>query len=100
MSHEQIFKLAAAFYWWLSAGERDEKIKWMLQKSAVASRDWNRMSNPFQFTKAEKEMMKDDWKKPKRKIKEKRVYNKNNFRNPTVSSRNKKKFSHDLMEFL
>ena len=102
MFHEQIFKLTAAFYWWLSAGERDNKSKMIAskEKSAVASRDWNRMSNPFQFTKVEKEMMKDDWKKPKKKSNKNRAYNKNNFRKPTVSSRNKKKFSHDLMEFL
>ena len=98
MSHEQIFKLTAAFYYWLSAGERDNKNK--INASVVASRDWSRMSNPFQFTKVEKEMMKDDWKKPKKKSKEHKAYNKNNFRKPTVSSRNKKKFSHDLLEFL
>ena len=59
------------------------------------------MLNPFQFTKEEREMMKDDWKRTKKsRTKEKRVYAPNNFRKPTVSSRNKKKFSHDLMEFL
>ena len=47
-------------------------------------------------------MMKDDWKKTKKsKTKEKkRAYDRNNFRKPTVSSRNKKKISDDLMEFL
>ena len=59
------------------------------------------MLNPFQLTKEEREMMKDDWKKTKKsKTKEKRAYDRNNFRKPTVSSRNKKKISDDLMDFL
>ena len=46
-------------------------------------------------------MMKDDWKRTKKsRTKEKRAYDRNNFRKPTVSSRNKKKISDELMDFL
>ena len=60
------------------------------------------MSNPFQLTEEEREMMKDSWKKKKKKtkFKERKVHDKNNFRKSTVSSRNKKKISDDLLEFL
>lgn len=59
------------------------------------------MLNPFKFTKEEKEMMKEDWKKTKKpRAKIKKSYDRNNFLKPTVSSQNKKKISDEVLDFL
>ena len=63
------------------------------------------MENPYRLTAEEQNMMKEDWKKPRKKKKagqgarrgeeSEKIHQK-----PTVSSRHKQKVSEDLLQFL
>ena len=64
------------------------------------------MENPFKLTTEEREMMKDDWKKPVKKKVQKRAKKEeekervNLHSRHTVASKQKQKISVELMEFL
>ena len=62
------------------------------------------MENPYKLTKEEKEIMREDWKKPtKKKVKQKSPGNEEREKlhlRHTVASRQKQRMSEDLIEFL